>query len=197
MWRTLGDVREHLGLFEDAILAYRQRGGLARPDPVVRADLLLRRARARMFLGAYRVALAEATPGVASSLIAPTVTPGRCGRGSIALQALLRQAQQRAAPAAVLAEPGDRGGPVAGDDAALARAYSSRTGRTECSVSTSTALASWRSSSTNGSVTSTVRPGVEQSRRVGYFDGRWDDAVKWYRRALDAYPRAATTSPAA
>jgi tetratricopeptide (TPR) repeat protein len=192
VWTRLGDVREHLGLFEDAIVAYRNAAALANADPVVRADLLLRRARARMFLGAYRVALAEATRGC--RLVADRHDrDAQSVRARLyALHALLRQAQQRAAPAAVLAERAIAEAKLASDDGALARAY---------------LVSDWahRVLGVNGS-TSTSELALELYERLGdlegaakasnnlggvsYFDGRWDDAVKWYRRALDAYQRA-------
>jgi tetratricopeptide (TPR) repeat protein len=192
VWTKLGDVREHLGLFEEAIVAYRYAAALADGDPVVRADLLLRRARARMFLGAYRVALSEATRGC--GLVADRDDrEARSVRARLySLHALLRQAQQRAAPAAALAQRAIAEATMAGDDGALARAY---------------LVSDWahRVLGVNGSTTSSelalelyerlgdLEGAAKASNNLGgvsYFDGRWDDAVKWYRRALDAYQRA-------
>ena len=63
VWRLLGDVRERLGLFDDAVTAYRRAAAHGNGDPLVRSDLLWRQARARTQVGAYRTALSETTRG--------------------------------------------------------------------------------------------------------------------------------------
>ena len=82
VWRTLGDVYEQLGMFEDTIEAYRRAAGLAGSDLVVGADLLWRRAACR---GCTSARIDRRWPrrhaASASCVIEPTPTPGRCGRG--------------------------------------------------------------------------------------------------------------------
>ncbi len=199
VWRVLGDVREQLALFEDAIEAYRRAAGIVDGDRVVRADLLWRRARVRLHLGAYRTALAEATKG--HRLL---VEVGDSGADAVrarltALQALLRQAQQRAEPARRLADRAIAEAVSAADDAALARAYlvsdwANRVlGSTEVTGYGEMALALYeRMGDLDGAGKASNNLGA-----IAYFNGQWGDAVMWYRKALDAYRRCGNEASAA
>jgi class 3 adenylate cyclase/Icc-related predicted phosphoesterase/tetratricopeptide (TPR) repeat protein len=199
VWRLLGDVREQLGLFEDAIAAYRNAGALAQADDVVRADLLWRRARVRMHLGAYRQALAEASRGVALLAGRADQAAGSVRARLIALQAWLRQAQQRAAPAAALASRAVVEAQESGDDTALARAYLvSEWANRVLGISESMAYGELalelyeRIGDLDGAAKASNNLGA-----IAYFDGRWDDALRWYRRALDFYARCGNDTSAA
>lgn len=200
LWRVLGDVREQLALFEDAIEAYRTAGGLVGGDPVERADLLWRRARVRMHLGAYRTAMAESTR--AYTLLKGldgAVTAAAVRARLTALQALLRQAQQRAEPALRLADRAIDEARSANDDDALARAYlvsdwAKRVlGTTDTTGFGELALTIYeRRGDLDGAGKASNNLGA-----IAYFDGNWRDAVKWYRKALEAYQRCGNEASAA
>jgi tetratricopeptide (TPR) repeat protein len=199
VWRLLGDVREQLGLFELAIDAYRRGATLVTDDAVTIADLMWRRARARMFLGAYRTALGEATRG-RRMLDSRQDQPAAAARARlIALQALLRQAQQRASLARRLAALAISEAQAAGDDTALARAYlvadwaDRILGDTDGRGHGELALELYhRLGDLNG-----IAKASNNLGGISYFEGRWDDAVDWYRRALDAYRRSGNEAAAA
>jgi class 3 adenylate cyclase/tetratricopeptide (TPR) repeat protein len=191
VWRVLGDVREQLALFEDAIEAYRRAARMVDGDRVVDADLLWRRSRARMHLGAYRTALAEATKGQRMLVDLDDADAQAVRARLTALQALLRQSQQRAEPARRLADRAIVEALSAPDDAALARAYlvsdwANRVlGSSEVSGYGEMALALYeRLGDLDGAGKASNNLGA-----IAYFDGQWDDAVRWYRKALDAYHR--------
>ena len=199
VWRVLGDVREQLALFEGAIEAYRRAARLVDGDSVLLADLLWRRARVRMHLGAYRTALGEATKG--RRLLADIDDPAAASvRARLtALQALLRQAQQRAEPARRLADLAIAEALAAADDAALARAYlvsdwADRVlGATHATGAGELALDIYeRLGDLDGAGKASNNLGA-----IAYFDGKWDDALKWYRKALDAYRRCGNEASAA
>ena len=187
----LGDVRELAGLFEDSLDAYRSAFRLA-DDPVVRADLLLRRARTRMHIGAYRVALGEATRGL-KLLTGSETAPARQARAQLrALQALLRQAQQRAGQALTLAEAAISEADEADADAALARAYLIADwahhvmGSPELAVHGEQALIIYeRLGDLDG-----VGNVLNNLGADAYFDGDWSLAVDRYTNARDTYLRA-------
>lgn len=199
VWRTLGDVREQLAVFEDAIDAYRKAAALTGGDRLVVADLLWRRARVRMHLGSYRTALAEATSGRRLLDSDPDPQAGAVRARLMSLQALLRQAQQRAEPALRFATEAIDEATAAGDDAALARAllvheWAHRMlGNTAAAGTGERALAIYeRLGDLDGAGKASNNLGA-----LAYFDGRWDDAMRWYRKALDAYHRCGNEASAA
>ena len=199
LWRLLGDVREQLGEYQEGIEAYRRAAALVGGDALARADLLWRRARARMHLGAYRVALAEATVGCRLLADRRDAAAGSVRARLISLQAHLRQNQQRAAQALGLAERAMVEARAADDDVALARAYlvaewANRVlGVTDTEARGELALELYeRLGDLDGAGRASNNLGG-----IAYYDGRWDDAVRWYRRALDAFHRCGDESSAA
>ncbi len=199
VWRTLGDVREQLALFDGAIDAYRSAANYVDGDDVTRSDLLLRRARVRMHLGAYRTALGEATRGHRLVDAADSQEAKATRARLTALKALLRQAQQRAEPARSLARQAIGEAQAAGDDNALARAYlvsdwANRVlGVSEAAEFGELALAIYeRAGDLDGAGKASNNLGG-----IAYFNGDWNDAEHWYRRALDAYHRCGNEASAA
>lgn len=199
VWTMLGDVREQLGVFDAALEAYRRASRLVGNDQVASADLLWRRARARMHVGAYRTALSEATKG--RRLLAPLQqSDAATVRARLtALQALLRQAQQRAAPARRLAQRAIEEATEAGDDVALARAYLIRDwanrvlGDNDDAMYAEQALAIYeRLGDLDG-----VGKASNNLGGSAYFNGDWGEAVAWYSKALDAYHRCGNDASAA
>ncbi len=198
VWRMLGDVREQLALYDDAVAAYRRASALLADDTVGRADLLWRRARARMHLGAYRSALAEATRGrrLLDGLHHREATASRARLA--ALQALLRQAQQQAESARRLAVDAVIEAESADDGAALARAYlvldwANRVlGRQDDSYG-ERALSIYEDlGDLDGAGNASNNLGG-----IAYFDGHWIEAERWYRRALTSYRRCGNDANAA
>ncbi|HEX6660229.1 MAG TPA: metallophosphoesterase, partial [Ilumatobacter sp.] len=117
----------------------------------------------------------------------------------IGLQALLRQAQQRALPALKLASKAIEEAHAAGDDIALARAYlvsdwaNRMLGNHEAAVHEELARDLYENAGD-------LDGAAKASNNLGasaYNEGRWDDAMVWYRRALDAYGRCGNDTSAA
>jgi tetratricopeptide (TPR) repeat protein len=111
----------------------------------------------------------------------------------------VRQRQQRALPARQLAERAIGEAQGAGDDAALARAYlvsewaNRILGDRQSIGHGEQALEIYEQlGDLHGAGTASNNLGG-----ISYFEGRWDDAVEWYRRALDAYRRAGNDPAAA
>jgi tetratricopeptide (TPR) repeat protein len=160
-------------------------------DPLDRADLLWRRARARSALGAYRTALAEATRGY-RLLADRDDQPARAARARLtSLQASVRHRQQRALPARKLAERAAGEARAADDGAALAVAYivsewANRVlGDTDSSGFNEQALEIYEQlGDLHGAGMASNNLGG-----IAYLEGRWDDSVAWYRRAIDLYRR--------
>ena len=63
LYVALGGARQDAGLYNDSLAAYRHAGRLASDDMVARAEIHLRRARARERAGALSLALGETTRG--------------------------------------------------------------------------------------------------------------------------------------
>jgi len=95
VWTALGDVRELAGLFAQAVEAFRRAAPLYRDDAIARADVLLKRARARMRAGAYVTALSETTKGLKLVEAIDTVEAVRARARLVSLQGLIRMAQQK------------------------------------------------------------------------------------------------------
>ncbi len=63
LYVALGEARQEAGHYNDSLAAYRYAGRLASNDAVARAEIHLRRARARERVGALSLALSETTRG--------------------------------------------------------------------------------------------------------------------------------------
>jgi len=63
LYVALGEARQDAGLYNDSLVAYRHAGRLASDDAIARAEIHLRRARARERAGALSLALGETTRG--------------------------------------------------------------------------------------------------------------------------------------
>jgi class 3 adenylate cyclase/tetratricopeptide (TPR) repeat protein len=198
-WRQLGVVRERLGQYEGALDAFARAAPFFRNDPEAAAELLLRRARVWMHLGEYRAALAAASRGRSWLRGRSEPQAGAMRARLLALQALIRQAQQRAEAARQLAVAAVAEAESAADDVARARAY---------------LVLDWahRVLGIGGGGALGSRA-LELSERLGdldevgkasnnlgalaYYHGDWQAAGAWYRRALDAYRRCGNNTAAA
>jgi len=199
----LGDVREWTGAFVEAFDAYRQASRLLRDDPLGRARVALRRARARERMGSYRLALRETTAG----LTALTPTDGRGEDAAaaalraqlVSFSAVVRQAQEKPREARMLAERAVEMARAAGDPSALARSYvvldwaQWASGIPVPEPLGELALALYEEiGDVQGQAKVIGNLGAER-----YFEGRWDDAAQLYDRARGAFLRAGNAIEAA
>ena len=185
---ALGDARQHAGLFEAALDAYRRAAGLAGDDVVARAEIHLRRARVRERAGTYSLALGETSRGrkIAATLdgsLSHAVQARALAFAAIvqSRQSHALQARRTGMAAADLAER-------CGEQAALARAYHAiflagvllgEPGKAEWA---NRALELYESlGDLEGQADMANNLGV-----IAYFDNRWDETLEWYRVAIDA-----------
>lgn len=185
---ALGDARQHAGLFEDALDAYRRAARIAGDDVVARADIHLRRARVRERAGTYSLALGETSRGRKVVAQLDGSVSNAVQARSLAFAAIVQSRQSRARQAwrtgmaaADLAERCD-------EQAALARAYHAvflaevllgEPGKAEWA---SRALALYETlGDLEGQADMANNLGV-----IAYYDSRWDETVEWYRQAIDA-----------
>jgi class 3 adenylate cyclase/tetratricopeptide (TPR) repeat protein len=199
----LGDVREQDGEFADALEAYRQATSLRRHDPLGRARLALRRARARERMGSYAVALRETTAGLSAlddgSGPADGEEAAKLRAQLVVFSAVVRQAQERPRAARTLAARGVEMARAAGDQQALARGYmvldwaQRASGEPHRESYGEMALALYEEiGDTTGVAGSTSNLGMER-----YFEGRWHEAAELYERARTAFLRIGNAVQAA
>ncbi|HKX76062.1 MAG TPA: adenylate/guanylate cyclase domain-containing protein [Acidimicrobiia bacterium] len=196
---ALGDVLEQAGLFEESLQAYKQATTLVGNDPIRRADLLLKRARARARVGAYSVAFREIAIGCRMVTEVGTKDAWRARSRLTALSAQLRQLQEHPRAALKLAQQARREAEDSGEKEALARAYQV--------LDAAYNMLGQPSKATYGERALQIYEGLGDllgiatvTNNLGgqaYFEGRWDDALEYYTRAQDAFRRAGNESEAA
>ena len=192
VWTALGDVREQAGLFELAVEAFRRAAPLYRADSIARADVLLKRARARMRAGAYVTALSETTKGLKLVEAIDTVEAVRARARLVSLQGLIRMAQQKPRETIAAAERAIELAQVSGEDEALARSYTILDwaypvlGEPQKAVHGRKALEIYERL---GHLSTAARI-MGNLGVLAYFDGRWDEALDWYSKSRDALRRA-------
>lgn len=189
---SLGDVLEQAGLFQESVEAYRQATRLVGEDSLRRADLLLKRARARARMGAYRTAFREISIGCRIVTAVGSDDAWRARARLTALNAQLRQFQQHPRKALKLARQAMAEAEESGEQQALARSYQvldaayNMLGQPSKAVFASKALEIYeRIGDLPGVAIVTNNLGGQ-----AYFEGRWDAAVEFYSRAQDAFRRA-------
>jgi class 3 adenylate cyclase/tetratricopeptide (TPR) repeat protein len=196
---ALGDVLEQAGLFEESVDAFRQATRLVRDDPIRSADLLLKRARARARTGAYSAAYRELSIGRSLvSEVGSTQALGATARLN-ALNAQIRQLQEHPRAALRLAEQAMAEAEASGQREALARSYQvldaayMMLGQSAKAVYAERALAIYEElGNLPGTAIVTNNLGAQ-----AYWEGEWEDAVKYYARARDAFVRAGNEAEAA
>jgi class 3 adenylate cyclase/tetratricopeptide (TPR) repeat protein len=199
----LGDVREQDGEFAAALDAYRQATSLRPRDPLGRARLALRRARARERMGSYSVALRETTAGL-SALgdgvgSADGAEAAKLRAQLVVFSAVVRQAQERPRVARALAARGVDMARTAGDQRALARGYmvldwaQRASGEPHHESYGEMALALYEQiGDTAGVAGCTTNLGTER-----YYEGRWNEAAELYERSRAAFLRIGNAVQAA
>jgi class 3 adenylate cyclase/tetratricopeptide (TPR) repeat protein len=199
----LGDVREQDGEFADALDAYRQATHLRRCEPLGRARLALRRARARERMGSYPVALRETTAGLFALGVGVSSADGaeaaKLRAQLVVFSAVVRQAQERPRLARTLAARGVDMARAAGDQQALARGYmvldwaQRASGEPHHEGYGEMALALYEQiGDTAGVAACTTNLGTER-----YYEGRWDEAAELYERSRAAFLRIGNAVQAA
>ena len=188
VWIDLGDVRERSGKFSESLDAYRHATRLTGDDPVVRAEVLLRRARAKERSGAYSSALSEATrarrlcEGLDSDDAMRTVAK------ALRLTAMIRQAQQRPRLAIAAAQKAAEAAEAAGDRIALAGAWKVMDyayvmlGRLDLAVNSVRSLEIFQE---YGDLLDVASVSVNLGA-LRYWNGEWAEALDYYERGREA-----------
>lgn len=196
---ALGDVLEQAGLFEESVGAFRRATQLVSEDPIRRADLLRKRARARARTGAYSTAYRDLTVG--RRLVAELGSAEALGAMARlnALNAQIRQLQEHPRTALRLATQAMAEAEASGEAEALARSYQvldaayNMLGQPAKAIYSERALAIYEGlGNLPGTAVVTNNLGGQ-----AYFEGRWEDALGFYARAQDAFVRAGNEAEAA
>jgi tetratricopeptide (TPR) repeat protein len=198
-WQRLGVLRDRSGLLGGALDAYSRAATLLPGDPVLRASLLLRRARAHERAGSFTVALRTASrarhllDGLRSD------GAGAVRADALAFAALLRQRQEHVDEALRQADAAMQEGRSAGAVAAQARASNviswaaTMLGRPDAGEWARRSLALYGAAGDlDGQANLANNLGIQ-----AYFEGRWSDSLELYGRARDAYARVGNVTDAA
>lgn len=190
VWAQLGDAGEQAGLFEAALDAYRKAYRL-QADPLSRAELMLKRASARERAAQYSMALREASG--ARRLIQDLSSPRAesIEARAAAFSAMVRMRQGRPNDVIRTALDAVEQAKQADEKVALARAYGAmawahmmldRPGAQQLLLD---ALALYEQADDLGG------QGYMNNNlgAIAYIEGRWDDALEYYRRSRDVAER--------
>lgn len=195
VWGALGDVQEQSGEYEAAVASFATALRLlGDADPADRADLLMRRSRAKMRGGRYASALADLTRGRK-----PLPDPSAALARLESLRAVIRVTQERYREAIRAGHRAEKVALAAGEDEALARAYGAldwayyMSGQPSKAVYGEKALEIYQ------------RLGLPDKAadlmlNIGawaYYEGRWNEAVDWYEQARAESRRAGNEIAAA
>jgi class 3 adenylate cyclase/tetratricopeptide (TPR) repeat protein len=186
VFEAQGDVLDLAGEFRDASTAYSNARRLAQGDPVVEARLLLKRSQIEEKLGRYPQALRWATRGrkALDQVAGPAAAKQRAQLG--AWYATVLQAEGRTRDAFAWATRVSEEAAAADDREALARAYhvidwaNLTSGRPTGEY--------WRRALGLYEILGDL---VMQARILGnlgaaaFYDGRWDEAITYYKRTRE------------
>jgi class 3 adenylate cyclase/tetratricopeptide (TPR) repeat protein len=190
-WTALGDALEQAGVLDDALDAYRRALRVLGDEPVAKAALLVKRARARERGGAYRAALRELT--VAEQLL-DGLESDAADRARLRIttrRAIVRKSQERARSALALAQEGVAEAERLGEKAELARAYLVLDwayyvlGEPERAVHQPLVV------QLNEELGEIAQAGgtIGNQGAMAYWAGHWDEALDCYRRSAEACAR--------
>ncbi len=198
-WIELGDVRERAGHFDEALEAYARATDFLPPDPLARAELLLRRARVHERAGAYATALRTSSRarGLVADLDSPAAAAFRAE--ALAFSALVRQRQEHAGLAWRAAQEALDAGIVASSVAAQARASNVMSwaammlGRDDAVELAESSLRLYEQiGDADGQADLANNLGI-----MAYFDGRWDETLERYEQSRRACERVGNLIDAA
>jgi class 3 adenylate cyclase/tetratricopeptide (TPR) repeat protein len=199
MWSGLGDAREQLGMFSEAIDAYRRAELLMRHDPAATARLALRRGRAREQSGAYTAALREVRTAAARLASVDTEESQRWQARLTAFEAIVRQGQERPREALAVARQAVEQADRSSERFALAQAYSVIDwalivlGRGGEAVLAPRALAIFEEL---GDLPRQAAA-LNNLGAAAYFGGDWTGAIAYYERSAEASRRSGNEVQAA
>ena len=183
----LGGVREHSGLLDGALEAYRRASRLLRGHDRKRADLALRRAHSYERAGASSLALRDANRGRALAQAFRDDGARQLAADCLAFAALVRQRQERVGAALALAEQAAAESDRCGAVAAHARACSviawaaMRLGRDDAEAWELRAFELFQEAGDLvGHANAANNLGVH-----AYYDGRWSETLEMYGRSRD------------
>jgi class 3 adenylate cyclase/tetratricopeptide (TPR) repeat protein len=191
LWRELGDARERAGMFDAAFDAYRRAYDLTEPDPVPRAAIRLKQARARERAGAFVAALRNITDGLKLLEALPTREAG-VGRARLAsFAAMVRWGQERSGDALDRAERAIE----------MARAVDAREALAQALMVADLADYALHGVESGSRLREALGIFVDvgdlpqQGRALGNLGvmaangSRWDEAIEWFTSAREAFER--------
>jgi tetratricopeptide (TPR) repeat protein len=187
LYVALGDARQHAGLFEAALDAYRRASRTAGDDVVARAEIHLRRARVRERAGAYSLALRETTRG--RTLVSAGETPSDAVMARLlAYWAFIRARQSHAAEARTVGATAAELAEKCGEQAALARA-SHAVFQAEVLLGTD-GMEGWAQRALElYQEIGDLEGQADMASNLGalaYFDSDWEASIERYRQAIEA-----------
>jgi class 3 adenylate cyclase/tetratricopeptide (TPR) repeat protein len=195
---SLGDVLELGGLFTESVEAFGRATRLAE-DPVRRADLLLKRARARLRVGGFRAAMRDLGQGRKVISVEQSDAADKARARLASFTAFLRLTQQSPRAAIALAEGAMKEAEQADEQEALARSLSvmdaaySLLGEPGKGVYGERALQIYEQLGDQAAIAVVTNNLGAQA----YYEGRWVDALDYYRRAQEAFSRVGNEPEAA
>ena len=196
---ALGDVREQSGAFDKALDAYRKATRLAGDDSVTRADLHLKRGRARLRMGSYSAALRETTSGYRTVEGRDDRKAGEAKARLSSFAAAIRLQQGEFPKALELARRAEEQALLCDEKDALAKAYIVLDGAYEMLGEPERAVYAEEARKIyeeNGDLLHLAILDNNLAVRA-YDEGRWDDAIEFYTRSREALSRIGNLQHAA
>ena len=199
VWKKLGDVRERSGRFAEALDAYRHATRFTGNDPVLTAEVLIKRARAKERSGAYSSALSDVTRARRLCDGVDTAPARQLVARALGFKALLRQAQQRPRLAIEAAEEAVAAAEAADDRISLAGAWKVldyayvMLGRLDLAVNSVRSLEIFQEI---GDLTDVASVSVNLGA-LAYWNGDWAQALEYYERGRAASQQTGNTVEAA
>ena len=195
---SLGDVLELGGMFEESVDAFKRAARLSE-EPVRRADLMLKRARARLQLSAFRSAMRDLGEGLRIITGDGSQAAHKARARLVSFSAYVRLTQQSPRAAIALAEEAMAEALAAGEEEALARSYSV--------LDSAYNLLGQPDKATYGRLALDIYEEIGDQAAVAavtnnlgaraYFEGRWTEALGYYLQARDAFDQAGDEAEAA
>jgi class 3 adenylate cyclase/tetratricopeptide (TPR) repeat protein len=199
VWIKLGDVLERTDQFGASLDAYGHASRLSGATPVVKAQVLLRRVRAKERSGAFSAALSDATRARRLCEGLDVDEAIHVVVRALVLQALIRQAQQKPRQAIRAAETAVAAATAAGDEVSIAKAWKV--------MDYAHVMLGQLDLATNSLNSLRVFEAVGDLREVGtvstnlgafaYWNGDWSQAIEHYEHGRDVSEKVGSMVDAA